>query len=120
MKGICDTIECLSNSPQRVEILDALDGKHTDLRDLKTELDSPRTTLQRNLSVLEEHGWVEKTPSGYTTTTVGCLLLGEAMSMSEATEMIQRIAPFLDAVDAPSKIDIQQLNDPLVTTSESG
>ena len=118
MNKLCEAINCLSDSPQRLQILDALDGAYADPRDLKAELDSPRSTLQRNLSVLDEWGWIEKTPSGYTTTTTGCLLREEVVGMNETAETIQRMAPFLDAVDECSEIDIQRLNDPLVMTPD--
>lgn len=120
MTSHCDTIKCLSNSSQRLQILDVLDGTYADLRDLKTKLNSPRTTLQRNLSVLEKRGWVEKTRSGYTTTTAGCLIFEEFMTMSETAETIQHIAPFLEVMDAPAEIDIGRFDDPLVTVPERG
>ena len=120
MVEFCNAIECLSNSPQRLQILDELDDTYADLRDLKTELDSPRTTLQRNLSVLEKQGWVEKTSAGYTATTTGSLLLVEVGAMNETSEMIHHLAPFLNIVDNPSTIDTRKLNDPLITTLEPG
>ena len=118
MRKICEAVECLADSPQRLQILDALEGAHTDLRDLMAELDSPRSTLQRNLFVLEERNWIEKTPAGYTTTTTGCLIREEVVTVSENTKTIQRLAPFLAAVDTAAKLDIDQLNDSLVIVPE--
>lgn len=55
-----DCIECLSGSLQRVQLLSVLSDAQIDLRNLVDELDSPRTTLQRNLTILEKRGWVKK------------------------------------------------------------
>jgi predicted transcriptional regulator len=74
MNELYDSIKCLCESSQRLQILNVLDNAQLDLRSLMTELDSPRTTLQRNLSVLEDREWVEETDAGYTVTTVGTLI----------------------------------------------
>lgn len=89
-----------------------------DVRGLMRALDSPRSTVQRNLSVLEEQGWVETTGSGYTTTTVGGLLRAEFVKMGKTATKIERMAPFLNTVDAPAEVDVDQLSDVLVTTLE--
>lgn len=116
---VCDTIECLSNSPQRLRVLEVLEGEYADLRDLMDQLDSPRSTLQRNLSVLEERDWIKATSSGYTTTTAGCLILRGFVRLNETVETIESTAAFFDAVDAPGKVDIWRLNAPRVTRPES-
>ena len=116
MDDLRETIECLCNSPQRLKILDALDGARMDVREVMAALDSPRSTVQRNLSVLEDRGWVEATGSGYTATTVGELLRAEFMGMGETATKIERMAPFLNTVDAPAEVAVDQLNDVLVTT----
>lgn len=115
MTELSDSIKCLCDSPQRPRILDALDSTQMDLRSLMSELASPRSTLQRNLSVLEQRGWIEATPAGYTATTAGRLLREEFITIVENVNTITAVTPFLDAVDAPGEIDISQLHDPLVT-----
>lgn len=90
----CAAMECLCNSPQRLRILDVLDDTQMDVRDLMEALNSPRSTVQRNLTVLEERDWIEDRCSGYTTTTIGRLLREEFVSMSETTDTIKRMAPF--------------------------
>ena len=114
-----EIIECLCNSPQRIKILDALDDTRMDVREVMEALDSPRSTVQRNLSVLEEQGWVETAGSGYTTTTVGELLRAEFVGMGETATKIERMAPFLNTVDEPAEVAIGQLSDMLVTTALS-
>lgn len=120
MDELCESLECFCNSPQRLQILGILNGAEMDVRDLMTALDSPRSTVQRNLSKLKKRGWIEETRSGYTTTTVGRLLREVFVTTSETAAAIQRIAPFLEAVDAPPEIEIDQLNDALVTTPGPG
>lgn len=116
MEDFRETIECLCNSPQRLKILDALDGAWMDVREVMGALDSPRSTVQRNLSVLEEQGWVETAGSRYTTTTVGELLRAEFVGMGEIATKIEQMAPFLNTVDAPAEVAVDQLSDVLVTT----
>ena len=113
-----EIIECLCNSPQRIKILDALDDTQMDVREVMEALDSPRSTVQRNLSVLEEQGWVETAGSGHTTTAVGELLRAEFVEMGETAIKIERMAPFLNAVDEPAEVAVDQLRDVLVTTPE--
>ena len=113
-----ETIECLCNSPQRLKILDALNDTRMDVREVMAALESPRSTVQRNLSVLEDRGWVEATDSGYTATTVGELLRAEFVGMRETASKIERMAPFLNTVDAPAEVAVDQLSDVLVTTPE--
>ena len=118
MSDFREIIECLCNSPQRIKILDALGDARMDVREVMEALDSPRSTVQRNLSVLEEQGWVERTGSGYTATTVGELLCTEFVEMGETATKIERMAPFLNTVDAPGEVAVDRLSDVLVTTPE--
>jgi predicted transcriptional regulator len=118
MDDFCEAIECLCNSPQRLKILDTLDGTRMDVREVMEALDSPRSTVQRNLSVLKERDWIETAGSGYTTTTVGGLLRSEFVGMGETVTKIERMALFLNTVDAPAEVDVDQLSNVLVTTPE--
>lgn len=113
--GTWDEVACLSNSLQRVRILIALTTTHADLRDLRDRLDIPRTTLQRNLAVLEQQGWIDKEPSGYSVTGTGRLLVHEFLTMIETVEIIETLAPVLNAVASPTAIDITQFEAPTVT-----
>lgn len=119
MKEFYDSIKCLCESPQRLQILDALDSTHMNLRELMTKLESPRTTLQRNLSILEQRRWIEDTHSGYTTTTAGSCILEKVVALDKTIETINRIVPFLEAVDEPTTLDISQLKDVRMTVPDS-
>lgn len=120
MADIHESIECLCDSPHRLRILDVLDGDRMDVRDLIVKLDSPRSTVQRNLSVLEEQGWIEPTTSGYMTTAIGTVLYEEFATLNETVETAHRIAPFFEAVDLPPEIDVRAMIDALVTTPRPG
>jgi predicted transcriptional regulator len=118
-----ECIECLSGSPQRVQLLNVLTVSRMDLRSLKDELDSPRTTLQRNLALLEDQGWIKKTPSGYTVTPIGRLLAGEFVGMIETIERIGVLSPFLneiDKIDMSKYVDTKHLDELVVTVPDSG
>jgi len=93
-------------------------GTRMDVCELMEALDSPRSTVQRNLSVLEEQGWVETAGSGYATTTVGKLLRAEFVEMGETATKIERMAPLLNTMDEPAEVAVDQLSDVLVTTPE--
>lgn len=111
MSELSDTMQYLCNSSQRIRILNALDNTNLDLRDLMAELESPRSTLQRNLSTLEERGWIEETQAGYKVTTAGVFIREKATAVDEMFETINEIAPFLSAIDDPATLDINQLKD---------
>jgi predicted transcriptional regulator len=119
MNGLHDSIECLYDASQRLRILDTLDNAALDLRGLMTALDSPRTTLQRNLSVLEDQGWIENTDAGYTVTTAGMLIREEVATMNKTVETINNMAPFLEAMNAPLTLDIDKLRDARLTVPDS-
>lgn len=118
MDDLRESIECLCNSPQRFRILGILTGTQMDVRDLMSALDCSRSTVQRNLMVLKERGWVEETCSGYLTTTIGELLYEEFGRVNETTTAIKRMAPFFEVVDTPPEIEISLLTDALVTTPD--
>ncbi|RJT07537.1 winged helix-turn-helix domain-containing protein [Halococcus sp. IIIV-5B] len=119
-ENMCDTIRYLSNSPQRVDILNMLTEERMDVRDITKQLESPRSTVQRNVSILEEKDWLRSIGSEYTATTTGMFLCEEFVSMIRTVDTIDRIAPFLEAVDDPDEIDVEQLNDMDITTPQPG
>lgn len=89
-----------------------------DVRELKNVLDCSRSTVQRNLTVLKEQGWVKETHSRYTTTIIGSLLHEEFARMNETLAALRRMAPFFETVVAPPPIGIGRLKDALVTTPD--
>ena len=118
MSNICASVECLCNSPRRLGILGSLVDEQMEVRELMDALDSPRSTVQRNLSVLEEEGWIDDADSGYTASHVGKLLYSSVSEMNERAEKVEHLAPFLDAVDSISELEIESLSDFQVHTPE--
>ena len=118
MSGICESIECLCNSPQRLKILSTLEETQMDVRELMEVLDSPRSTIQRNLRILEERSWIERAGSGYTTTTVGDLLCTSLVEMSDTITKIECMEKFLNTLDTPMEVNIDRLDNVIVTTPE--
>lgn len=118
MIQLSEVIECMGNSPQRLRMLDILTENKMDLRDLKDALNSPRTTAQRNLSVLEEQGWIKESDNGYKATSIGCLIYKEFDKMNQTIETVDSLAPFFRQVESPGEIDIGQLGDSTLTVPE--
>lgn len=116
--GTWDCVECLGNSFQRVQVLASLNDTTADLRELKDELAIPRTSLQRNLSVLEQRGWIKRTAPGYTTTSRGRLLTNVFIEMLEKVHRIESLASFLDEVDLSTVIDINRWGEFIVTVPD--
>lgn len=85
-QSIHNLLKCLISTPQRPQILAVLDDKGTDLRDLMDELNSPRSTLQRNLATLEDHGWIKNTSSGYVLTPTGAHIFDMYSTMEQRIE----------------------------------
>ncbi|WP_150123138.1 hypothetical protein [Haladaptatus sp. R4] len=110
MECLINTIGYLSKSEVRLEILDVIDSEPLDLRDLMDITGSPRTTLQRNLSLLIERGWIDESPTGYTTTTTGSFLLREAKKTNKVVEKIHEIRPLIELIPSSSEINIRRLN----------
>lgn len=118
MDAPCESISTLYNAPQRLHILSTLDDAQMDVRDLMTALDSPRSTIQRNLGRLEGERWIRSTDSGYTTTKVGSLLCESAEKMNTEIKTILHLAPFLRNINNISNIDVNLLSDSVVTTPD--
>jgi predicted transcriptional regulator len=106
-------LEFLSASPNRQRILDALSEREKTPDVLGDTLELPRSTLQRNLSALEEHGYVTHHPTAntYEMTTAGRLArsaLADALStISTATTL----APFLEQFPVDLPVDTETLAD---------
>lgn len=115
-----EEVKRLCNSPQRVQILDALDDCEKDVRTLISELDSPRSTVQRNLSILEEQRWIERGSEGYSTINVGDLLCSELERLNEIARTTTRLRPFFENADITPNFDVQMFtNSDLVTPDPS-
>ncbi|MDY7082982.1 MAG: MarR family transcriptional regulator [Halobacteria archaeon] len=114
-----DYIRFLAGSPNRERVLDSLTENPGDVRDLRDRLDIPRTTLQKNIRELEEKGWVEKVQGGYTSTTVGEIIVGHIKDCREGVQTTMELEPFLKWVPASEfDIDIGAFEDSDITVPE--
>lgn len=119
MSDTGELIKFLSNSPQRHRILDNLAHAEMDVRSLMQELDSSRSTVQRNLRMLEDRGWIRDTSSGYVTTTIGEAIYREFMDIYDTIDTIHRMSSFLEVVDTLEEVEIRKLTDATVMTPKS-
>lgn len=124
MTGDYEELRFLVGSPNRVQILELLDNRTLDIRDLRDELDIPRTTLQKNIRELEEKKWIHRTKdsggnAGYTTTTLGNIIMSEFRRCRDIMYSATELEPFLRWI--PKNVlepDIRHLKDSNITTPE--
>lgn len=107
MEGL-DEARFLASSASRVELLCELGEEPIDLRDLRDELEIPRTTLQRNLKKLEKRGWIEESREGYSVTKKGELIVEAFTNFLETVRGADALATFVTWVD-PGLVDTRHL-----------
>lgn len=113
-----ETIEFLSGSIHRYHVLKALRDRPMEIRDLKDELNVPRTTIQRNVKELEEKEWVRRGDSGYKTTLVGRLILDKFADAVDSVRQVQSVAPFFTWSGELPGLTAETLEGAVVTTPE--
>lgn len=117
-----EQIEFLSQSRCRFQILEYL-LQHDDAkkRDLKTVVESSRTTLQRNLNALESRSWISCEGTSITITPIGRLVVEEFLPLLEAVSMADELADFFRWFPEDDvAFDIRALADATVTVAEDG
>lgn len=104
--GIAE-LSFLSASPNRVVLLDALAQGPATPAELEDRLDIPRSTLQRNLSSLQEHGYVayQSTENRYRVTTAGELARDALDNAVSKLTTATKISPFLDRFPTELPLD---------------
>ena len=91
-----DDIAFLARSETRVGVLRAIEERPRDRRDLATTTDTPRSTLSRTLSELEERGWIERNGQLYELTTAGMLVIEQFVPLLDTVSVLQKLG---DAID---------------------
>ncbi len=91
-----DDIAFLARSETRVGVLRAIEERPRDRRDLATATDTPRSTLSRTLSELEERGWIERNGQLYELTTAGTLVNEQFVPLLDTVSVLQKLG---DAID---------------------
>lgn len=116
MRGL-DDVAFLAGSENRVRILRALSRDPMDLRDLREELDIPRSTVQRNVAALKEEGWVREAIDGYRASRVGEMVLSNFLQVVEVAGLADELSDFVRWLDDPD-LDLS-LFDPADVVSSS-
>lgn len=93
-----DRLNFLTGSETRWSILLALADEEKSFADLRTELDVPQSTLNRNLGKLTTEGWVsENSDRTYTLTQTGAFFLDRFQPLEDALTVVERLADYPDA-----------------------
>ena len=122
MEAGIEELQFLSRSETRVRILDELHRDGTlSKNELKRRLDASRTTIQRNLNALAEHGWVRDRNRSYELAHCGRLIAEDYLDLVDRLGVVSDLRPFLRWVDpADLDVDFRSLADATVTTAKPG
>lgn len=120
--GAIDSIELLARSEHRVRILDLL-CEHGSLEKhaLGSELDASRTTVGRNLTALEEQGWIRRMNGDCAITRQGELVAEEFSDFVETVEVTDKLDSFMRWVpDGSLDLDLRLLADADIVLAKPG
>lgn len=117
-----DQILFLVRAESRVRIIEhLLESGAATQRELRTELDTSRTTISRSLRSLVEKGWVENDRNSYRLTQTGMIIAGEFSDMLDTVEATEELSDFFRWFPAEEFTpDFQEVNDVEVTASTDG
>lgn len=116
-----DQVRFLARADSRVRIVEQLLAAPASQRELRTRLDSSRTTVARALRSLADRGWVEDDGGTYRLTRAGRIVGGEFVGLLETVERTRELEGFLEWFpdDHPAP-DFGALSDATVTTTGEG
>jgi len=94
-----ETVQFLVGSAVRVRLLASLSDHRQDARTLVDSLDVPHSTVQRNLTKLEERGWIDVTVNRrYYATPVGEMVLEALGGLLGTVDAVDGLAAFVESV----------------------
>ena len=96
MSSPIDDVAFVARSETRASILQTLDERPHERRDLAAATDTPRSTLGRTLRELEERGWIEQNGRVYDTTTAGTLVVEQFVPLLDTVTVVQLLG---DAIE---------------------
>ncbi len=97
--GTIETVQFLVGSAVRVRLLASLSEQRQDARTLVDRLDVPHSTVQRNLTKLEERGWIDVTVNRrYYATPVGEMVLDALDGLLGTVDAVDGLAAFVESV----------------------
>lgn len=122
MTEAIEKIEFLARSPHRVRILDLLcEHQHLRNHELRDRLNVSRTTVGRNLTALENQGWIRRTNGNCSITRQGELVAETFSDLVETVELADELGSFLQWVpDGTLDLDLRLLADAKVLLSKPG
>lgn len=88
----------------RIAYLELLTPRPRSKQAMIEELSTPRSTVDRDVRILEREGFVRRTSDGYRTTAVGRAAVNVGRSFLDAFEAIQRASGALSALSADATI----------------
>ncbi|MEF8778564.1 MAG: hypothetical protein V5A36_06615 [Natronomonas sp.] len=117
-----DQILFLARAESRVSIMEYLTGvESATQRELRTQLDSSRTTVARSLGSLEDIGWVENDGDAYRLTQVGAVIAEEFSELLGTIRRVEELSDFLRWFpDDESPPDFQDVSDAEITSPSDG
>lgn len=113
MDDVIENIEFLARSPNRVQILETLaEVGHAEKDELRTTVEADRTTVTRNLSALEDRGWIRTVNPTCTITPAGRDLVEDFQALVRTADVAARFQHFFRWIAADEfDLDIQALAD---------
>jgi predicted transcriptional regulator len=120
-EGAVEEAAFLVGSPNRVQLLAELYESDRCSRDaLRAAVDASRTTVQRNLTALEDRGWVRRSGRQYRLTPCGELVAAEVLSFADATATAKRLRDVLQWLPREEfDFDLRLLADASITQATS-
>jgi predicted transcriptional regulator len=97
--------DLLRTTVQRYDLLSVLGSEAVDKRDLPGRLDVSRSTVDRGVRELEEHGLVERADGGVRLTLAGRLVCREFDRTTERLGAITHARDLLDALPSDATVD---------------
>ncbi|XGI84488.1 helix-turn-helix transcriptional regulator [Halorutilales archaeon Cl-col2-1] len=106
-----DSLEFLTSSTIRQEILTQLDEKPHSTDDLSSAISNTKQGIRNNLDRLRQKGWIEKHDGRWRLTSVGGVHLDIFERCVSSCETVDRLRPFLRRIPQSSTeyLDIQRL-----------
>lgn len=122
MDEVIELTGLLSRSPTRVRILEALNQNgRLKKENLKATIDASRTTITRNLDVLEDHGWIRTGHQEHAITPAGRAIVEDFQDLVETMDVSVRLEEFFRWVPATEfDLDLQHLAEADIMVGEPG
>lgn len=116
-------IECLARSPNRLRLLAAIaDEAPVEKGTLRRRFEMSRTTLSRNLDLLEQRGWIEESAArAYAVTPAGAVVVEHLADLLDVTNLSNQLRPVFEWLpNGALDLDLSHLADADVMIAEPG